>query len=114
MVSGGDILGLVQETEAVEHRVMVPPYVEGKLIWLYEGKANIEAPIAKRETKDGVREIAMLQKWPVRRGRPYKKKLPPSEPVSYTHLAAYARRNEERFQAADEGIAGHSRGAYIP
>lgn len=81
MVSGGDILGLVQETEAVEHRVMVPPYVEGKLIWLYEGKANIEAPIAKIETKDGVREIPMLQKWPVRRGRPYKKKLPPSEPM---------------------------------
>ena len=81
MVSGGDILGLVQETEAVEHRVMVPPYVEGKLIWLYEGKANIEAPIAKIETKDGVKEIPMLQKWPVRRGRPYKKKLPPSEPM---------------------------------
>ncbi len=81
MVSGGDILGLVQETEAVEHRVMVPPYVEGKLIWLYEGKANIDAPIAKIETKDGVREIPMLQKWPVRRGRPYKKKLPPSEPM---------------------------------
>ena len=81
MVSGGDILGLVQETEAVEHRVMVPPYVEGKLIWLYEGKANIEAPIAKIETKDGVKEIPMLQRWPVRRGRPYKKKLPPSEPM---------------------------------
>ncbi len=81
VVSGGDILGLVQETEAVEHRVMVPPYVEGKLIWLYEGKANIEAPIARIETKDGVREIPMLQKWPVRRGRPYKKKLPPSEPM---------------------------------
>ena len=77
----GDVLGTVQETEAVLHRIMVPPNVSGKLTWIFEGEANIVTPIAKLE-KNG-REIAlpMLQKWPVRRGRPYAEKLAPNEPM---------------------------------
>ncbi len=80
-LTGGDILGTVQETEAVLHKIMVPPNVSGKLTWIFEGEANIVTPIAKLE-KDG-REIAlpMLQKWPVRKGRPYAEKLPPNEPM---------------------------------
>ena len=80
-LSAGDILGVVQETEAVEHRIMVPPKVSGKLTWIFSGEANIDQPIAKLE-KDGKSfELPMLQKWPVRRGRPYKEKLAPSDPM---------------------------------
>ena len=78
---GGDVLGTVQETEAVLHKIMVPPNVSGKLTWIFEGEGNIVTPIAKLE-KDG-KEIMlpMLQKWPVRKGRPYAEKLAPNEPM---------------------------------
>ena len=77
----GDVLGTVQETEAVLHKIMVPPNVSGRLAWIFEGDANIVTPIAKLE-KDG-KEIMlpMLQKWPVRKGRPYAEKLAPNEPM---------------------------------
>jgi V/A-type H+-transporting ATPase subunit A len=79
---GGDVLGTVQETEAVLHRVMVPPTISGKLTWVFEGEANIVTPIAKLEQADGsVIELPMLQKWPVRKGRPYVEKMPPREPM---------------------------------
>ncbi|HPY37818.1 MAG TPA: V-type ATP synthase subunit A, partial [Clostridia bacterium] len=81
IVKAGDILGTVQETEAVEHRVMVPPGVEGTLTWIFEGSCNIISPIAKIKTEKEEQEIAMLQRWPVRKGRPYGKKLPPNEPM---------------------------------
>ncbi len=78
---GGDVLGTVQETEAVLHKIMVPPNVSGKLTWIFEGEANIVTPIAKIE-KDGKEiMIPMLQKWPVRKGRPYAEKLAPNEPM---------------------------------
>lgn len=78
---GGDVLGTVQESEAVEHKIMVPPNVSGKLTWIFEGDANIVTPIAILE-KDGKSiELPMLQKWPVRRGRPYAEKLAPNEPM---------------------------------
>ena len=77
----GDILGTVQETEAVLHKIMVPPNVSGRLSWIHSGEANIVQPIAKLE-KDGEEiEIPMLQKWPVRRGRPYAEKIAPTEPM---------------------------------
>ena len=80
-LTGGDVLGTVQETEIVTHKVMVPPGVSGKLTWIFEGDANIVTPIARLE-KDGKEiELPMLQRWPVRRGRPYKEKLPPTEPM---------------------------------
>ncbi len=79
---GGDVLGTVQETEAVLHRVMVPPTLAGKLTWIFEGEANIVTPIAKIEKSDGtIVEIPMLQKWPVRKGRPYGEKVAPQEPM---------------------------------
>ncbi len=80
-VTGGDVLGTVQETEAVLHKIMVPPRVSGKVTWIFEGDANIVTPIAKLE-KDGKEiELPMLQKWPVRKGRPYAEKLAPNEPM---------------------------------
>ena len=80
-LTGGDILGTVQETEAVLHKIMVPPGVSGKLTWIFEGKANIVTPIAKLEQDGKVIELPMLQRWPVRRGRPYGEKLAPTEPM---------------------------------
>lgn len=82
VVRGGDVLGTVEETPAVTQKIMVPPDVSGHLEWLYQGEANITQPIARiRQEKGGIREIAMLQKWPVRVPRPYAKKLVPSEPM---------------------------------
>jgi len=81
-LKAGDILGTVQETEAVLHKVMVPPNVSGKLSWIFSGDANVLTPIAKLEQPDGsVKELPMLQKWPVRRGRPYAQKMAPTEPM---------------------------------
>ena len=80
-LTGGDVLGTVQESEAVVHKIMVPPNVSGKLTWIFEGETNIVTPIAVLE-KDGKSiELPMLQKWPVRRGRPYAEKLAPNEPM---------------------------------
>ena len=82
VLAGGDVLGTVQETEAVLHRVLVPPRVSGKLVWIFEGDANIVTPVAKLETADGkVVELPMLQRWPVRKGRPYAEKISPKEPM---------------------------------
>ena len=80
-LTGGDILGTVQETEAVLHKVMVPPGVSGRLTWIYEGSANIVTPIAKLERDGKEIKLPMLQRWPVRRGRPYAEKLAPTEPM---------------------------------
>lgn len=77
----GDVLGTVQETEAVLHKVMVPPNVSGKLTWIFEGEANIVTPIAKLESDGKEIELPMLQRWPVRRGRPYAEKIAPREPM---------------------------------
>ena len=72
--SAGAILGVVPETEAVEHRVMVPPDVEGTLTWIApEGEYTIDEPIARLQSAGGERELPMLQRWPVRRPRPYRR-----------------------------------------
>ena len=82
-VTGGDVLGTVPETESVLHKIMVPVGVTGTVEWLAEaGAYNITQPIARLRTADGaVRELTMVQKWPVRVGRPYKKKFPPETPL---------------------------------
>ena len=78
----GDILGTVQETEAVLHKIMVPPNVEGQLTWIHSGEANVVQTIAKLITAKGETvELPMLQKWPVRIGRPYARKMAPTEPM---------------------------------
>ena len=82
-VTGGDVLGTVPETESVLHKIMVPVGVSGTVEWLAEaGSYNITQPIARIRTADGaVQELTMVQKWPVRVGRPYKKKFPPETPL---------------------------------
>ena len=82
-VTGGDVLGTVPETPSVLHRIMVPVGVTGTVEWLAEAEAyNITQPIARLRTADGaVQELTMVQKWPVRVGRPYKKKFPPETPL---------------------------------
>ncbi len=82
-VTGGDVLGTVPETPSVLHRIMVPVGVTGTVEWLAEaGAYSITQPIARLRTADGaVQELTMVQKWPVRVGRPYKKKFPPETPL---------------------------------
>ena len=78
----GDILGTVQETEAVLHKIMVPPNVEGQLTWIHSGEANVVQTIAKLVTSKGETvELPMMQKWPVRISRPYARKMAPTEPM---------------------------------
>ena len=80
-VKAGDILGIVNETEIVEHRILVPVGYEGKLLSIQEGEFTIEEPIAEIATADGIKKVAMLRKWPVRKGRPYTQKLNPAMPM---------------------------------
>ena len=81
VVEEGDILGTVQETTLVVHKIMVPAGLGGKLTFIHSGEAKITEPIARVE-QDGVEtEILMTQKWPVRKGRLYKEKLAPDEPL---------------------------------
>jgi len=81
-VSGGTVLGIVPETEALEHRVMVPPDVKGTLTWIAPPKEyTIEETIARVETDSGEKELTMLQRWPVRRPRPYRIRRGMNEPL---------------------------------
>ncbi len=78
----GDEIGFVNETTVVRHKVMLPPNVSGTLTWVHTGEATIVDVIAKVKTDSGkVIEVSMLQKWPVRIGRPYNQKLAPKAPM---------------------------------
>ncbi len=81
-VSGGDILGVVQESEALAHKIMVPPKMKGTLISIRSGDFRVTDKIGVLEDDDGnVHELTLMQKWPVRVARPYAGKLPPAEPM---------------------------------
>ncbi len=80
-VEAGDVLGTVQETPIVQQKIMVPYGVEGTVKEIKSGEYTVEDVIAVIETKDGDKELTMMQKWPVRRGRPYVKKLPLDVPL---------------------------------
>ncbi len=82
-VSEGDIIGTVQETSAVSHRILVPVGIKkAKIVEIYEGSFTITEPIALIEMTDGTKkELTMLQRWPVRFKRPYKARLPSTEPL---------------------------------
>lgn len=78
----GDIIGTVQESSIVKHKIMVPYGIQGEIKEIYKDKFTVTDTIAKIKDQEGsIQEIKMLQKWPVRRPRPYKKKLPPLEPL---------------------------------
>jgi len=80
VVEGG-VLGIVRESKLVEHRILVPPGVNGKVVEIADGAHKVEDTIAIIETTAGQRKIAMMQTWPVRKARPYKEKLDPLEPL---------------------------------
>ena len=81
-VVGGDILGTVQETEIVEHRIMVKPGVIGTVKSIAEGDYTVTEQIGSIETANGDElPVTLMQKWPVRRGRPFEKKLAPNVPL---------------------------------
>jgi len=81
-VAGGDIIGTVQETEIVSHKIMVPPGIIGKIKEIQSGSFTVTDTVAVVETPDGKDiPVKLMQKWPVRRGRPYKQKLSPDKPL---------------------------------
>ena len=80
-VETGDVIGTVQETVLVQQKIMVPYGIKGTIKEIKEGTFTVEDIVAVVETEKGEQELTMMQKWPVRRGRPYKKKLPPEMPL---------------------------------
>ncbi len=80
-VETGDVIGTVQETVLVQQKIMVPYGIKGTIKEIKEGTFTVEDIVAVVETEKGEKELTMMQKWPVRRSRPYKKKLPPEMPL---------------------------------
>ena len=80
-VTGGDIVGTVQETDVVLHKILVPAGVDGVIKSIKSGEYKIEDTVYTVETDKGVKEFTLMQKWPVRKPRPYKRKLSPSMPL---------------------------------
>ena len=80
-VESGDIIGTVQETESVLHRIMVPYGIKGRIKSIREGRSTVTETVAVITTDKGDREISLMQRWPVRKGRPYRRKLAPNMPL---------------------------------
>ena len=81
-VTHGDIIGTVQETQVVSHKILVPQGVEGEITEINEGDYKITDMVAKVKTSNGdTKEVGLMQKWPVRKERPYKQKLSPDMPL---------------------------------
>ena len=81
MVEPGDVIGTVQETPVVLQKIMIPVGITGKIKEIKGGSFTVVETVAVVETKDGDREVQLMQKWPVRKGRPYKRKINPKEPM---------------------------------
>ena len=80
-VEAGDVLGTVQETQVVQQKIMVPYGIEGTVKEIRAGGFTVDETVAVIATQSGDKELTMVQKWPVRRGRPYVKKLPLDVPL---------------------------------
>ncbi|HBL07248.1 MAG TPA: V-type ATP synthase subunit A [Clostridium sp.] len=80
-VEAGDIIGTVQETAVVLHKIMVPYGVKGKIKEIKSGNFTIVETVCIVETEKGDKELTLMQKWPARKGRPYASKLKPIEPM---------------------------------
>ncbi len=81
-VVGGDIIGTVQETDSILHKIMIPPRMSGTIVSIQGGSFTVTETVAVLEQKDGTQtELTLMQKWPVRVGRPYKHKYPPVIPL---------------------------------
>ena len=80
-VIGGDVIGEVRETTLVNHKIMVPPNMEGEIVEINEGDYVVEDTVAKIKTADGVENLTMIQRWPVREPRPVIRNLVPHIPL---------------------------------
>ena len=81
-VIGGDVLGTVQETDSILHKIMLPPKMKGTIVSIQSGSFTVTEPVYVLQQEDGSQvELPMMQKWPVRVGRPYKHKYPPTIPL---------------------------------
>jgi len=78
-VSGGDIIGTVPETNLLEHRIMIPVGMSGTIKEIRKGDFTIEETVARLESDGGLKDVTMLQRWPVRKPRPYKRRFAPSK-----------------------------------
>ena len=82
-VGPGDVLGTVQETSAILHKIMVPNGVSGEVTWVIkQGEYTVDETVAKVKTDKGERALTMVQRWPVRIQRPYKRKFVPARPMN--------------------------------
>ncbi len=82
-LSGGDIIGTVQETSAISHKIMVPPQLSGRLVSIVGGSYTVTECVAVLEDDKGEKhELTLMQKWPVRINRPYSRKYMPSRPMN--------------------------------
>ena len=81
-VSSGDVIGTVQETTVVVQKIMIPYGIEGTIKSINSGDFTIEETVAVVETANGDKNIKLMQKWPVRKGRPYAQKLNPAAPMT--------------------------------
>ena len=80
-LSGGDVIGTVQETSAVLHKIMVPPKMAGTVKEIQSGEFTVEQTVCVLETEKGEEHLSLMQKWPVRVARPYDRKFTPSQPL---------------------------------
>ncbi len=80
-VTGGDIVGEVEESPLITHKIMVPPGLKGVVEAIKEGEFTVEETVVKIKTGERIEELTMFQRWPVRRARPYKEKLAPVIPL---------------------------------
>ncbi len=80
-VEAGDVIGTVQETIVVQQKIMIPYGIKGTIKEIKAGEFTVEETVAVVETAEGDKELTLMQKWPVRKGRPYKKKLSPDMPL---------------------------------
>ena len=81
-VVGGDVLGTVQETDSILHKIMLPPRLKGTIVSIQSGAFTVTQPVYVLQKEDGSQvELPMMQTWPVRVGRPYKHKYPPEIPL---------------------------------
>jgi len=80
-VAAGDVLGTVQETPLVLHKIMVPPGLSGRVAAIKEVEATVTETVCVLETEGGRRELPMMQRWPVRQARPVARRVPPTEPL---------------------------------
>lgn len=80
-ISGGDVIGTVQETTSFEHRIMVPPNQNGRIKSIKSGEFKVTDVIGELDTDSGVVELTMMQRWPVRRPRPIRERLPLNQPL---------------------------------